>query len=472
MSIVLATAPDEDSPWNQASFPPLGLLYIASGVKKALGIDAVIADTYAEGLTADEAVASILARSPEIVGITFTSSNVKETCDLLAALKQANPNIVTACGGIHATIFDELLLKEVPHLDFVLRGEGDFSFAELCGRLQSGRDFAGVPGLSYRSNGEIVRGVPQQIEDLDDIPIPDRRLLKPGLYGTQWYGFKLPDLGGLVTTAFSSRGCPFACTFCSMVHFCGGKYRARSAKNVFEELRQVREEGYELVIFFDDNLTADRTRVHELCERVIDAKLGLRFGFAGTLHALPEATLRLMQRAGFDLVFIGAESGSNKVLSYYKKPARRQNVAAGIERAKKAHMFTIASFIAGAPVETDEDFQETLNFVREVRPNYCDINPLMVHPGSSLWEDLGGSGPDTIEDSVSKAIWRVTDRVQKSLVQKRMREFKQTFSETADFKRSGELLGFLIYNKTVRRFVWLAMKNFRLIRQISHTGVR
>lgn len=299
----------------------------------------------------------------------MTSGNVPGAAELLIRVKTGKPAIVTVAGGIHPTLFDELMLREIPQLDYGLRGEADFSFPELCKRLADSKDLRDLPGLSYRTDGNIVSGEPQRIEEVDTIPPIDRGLLKKSLYGTQWYGWKLPEAAGRFTTAFTSRGCPFHCTFCSLVKLSGRRFGPRTADNVFEELRVIAEQGFEFVIFFDDNFTANQARVHELCEMLISHPLGLRFAFAGTLHLLSQSTLNLMHRAWFDFVFVGAESGSERVLASFDKPTRPAAVASGIRRAKKAHMVVVASFIAGAPLETDADFQETLDLDRKLSPS-------------------------------------------------------------------------------------------------------
>ena len=209
----------------------------------------------------------------------MTSGNVPEAAELLIGVKTAKPATVTVAGGIHPTLFDELMLREIPQLDYVLRGEADFSFPELCKRLASSKDLRDLPGLSYRTDGDIVSGEPQRIEEVDTIPQIDRGLLKKSLYSTQWYGWKLPEAAGRFTTAFTSRGCPFHCTFCSLVKLCGRRFRPRTADNVFEELRVIAEQGLKFVIFFDDNFTANQARVHELCEMLIShpTRPALRF---------------------------------------------------------------------------------------------------------------------------------------------------------------------------------------------------
>jgi anaerobic magnesium-protoporphyrin IX monomethyl ester cyclase len=473
MNIVLSTAPDENSrSWNEASFAPLGLLYVAAGVSNLADANVKILDVYAEGLNSKQSVERILSCSPDILGITVTSENLKESTEVLTGVKAARPSVVTIFGGIHPTLFDELLLREIPYLDFILRGEADFSFPEFCGRLLQGQDIAGLPGLSYRFENKIVRGDHQLIDDLDAIPIPDRSLLQRSLYGNQWYGVRLPGIGNRVTTAFSSRGCPFHCSFCAMTHFCKGRFRARSALNVFEELQRIAKEGFEFVVFWDDNFTANSARVHELCEMLIQSNLGLHFGFAGSLHLLPEPTLRLMQRAGFDLAFLGVESGSDAVLAAYDKPVRRENLAEAVSGAKQAHMFIVASFIAGASQETEQDFEATLDFVRQTRPHYSEITPLMVHPGSHLWDKINGPQmPPTLESSASRPIWRFPGQLDKEIIERRLKEFRKVFLETytngfrSKAKRLAEFIALLIHNRSIRHVLKAFIKDFNLIRQ-------
>ncbi len=464
MKIALATAPRVDEPWNSGSFPPLGLLYVAGGLKDLPGVEVKVLDTYGEGLDIDRSVERVLAVSPDVVGLTVTSGNVQDSRLLMEKLKAARPEVVIAAGGIHPTLFDRLLLRQVPELDFCLRGEGDVSFGALCARLLKGEDVAGIPGLSYRSNGEVVRGEPQVIDDLDSLPFPDRSLLEYEGYGSQWYGFKLPDLPP-TTTAFSSRGCPFNCSFCADTKICGGRFRARSAENVVQELLLLFQQGYKFVIYFDDNLVFNVPRLNKLCELILENKIEMRLACAGTVHMLPQSTLDLMHKAGFDLIFIGVESGSDAQLKRFGKPASRNGIAAGIQRAKKAHIFTLASFVNGAPGETDSDFQATLDFLKEVRPHLAETNSLMVYPGSRLWEDLNGPDePESLEASFGRSIWRFPGQMSREKVKSREMAFRKAFARTAyDWHRFFDFFDMVIHNFSMRHVVKSILKNPKLL---------
>ena len=464
MNVVLATAPHSDSPWNRESFPPLGLLYVAGGLRHHAGITVHVVDAYGESLDVEQAAERLLALSPDIIGLTVTSRNVEDAQQLIAACKAARPQSAIVAGGIHPTLFDRLLLKEIPELDFCIRGEGEESFAALCRRLTKGKDVAGLPGLSYRSRGDVVRGQPQRVEDLDSLPFPDRALLTHQEYGRQWYGYELPDLPKM-TTAFSSRGCPYQCTFCADTRICGSKLRVRSANNVFEELQELSHEGYKFVIFFDDNLVFDVPRLNRLCRLIIEGRLDMRFACAGTVHNLPQSTLDLMHEAGFDVFFVGVESGSDSQLRRYRKPASRKAMAAGIVRAKKAHIAVLASFINGAPGETERDFQDTLDLVREVNPTVANIGPLMVHPGSSLWEELNGAEePKELAQTFSRPIWRYPGQIDTSTVRQRARAFQEAFGRTFwAWCRVYEFLDLLLHNPSWRMVLRAVLKNHSIV---------
>jgi radical SAM superfamily enzyme YgiQ (UPF0313 family) len=143
-------------------------------------------------------------------------------------VKTQKRDTLTIMGSYHPTMFDDLMLKEVPQLDMVLRGEADRSLPELCLRLLHGQSVTESSGLSYRSNGQIVRGIPQQIDDLDSLPFPDRGAMDFAGYFYQFGGFYLPKIP-LAANVASSRSCPFKCTFCPKM-FPEWRYRIRSGR--------------------------------------------------------------------------------------------------------------------------------------------------------------------------------------------------------------------------------------------------
>ena len=192
MQIVLATPPADGDTWGIGSFPTLGLAYLASSVTSIPGMNVTVVDGLAEGLDLAEATERVLSVNPDMLGVTVTSMTIERGLKLIKSVKECRPDVVTIVGGHHATVFDSLLLNEVRELDFVLRGEGEESFPELCARLTRSEDVSGVKGLSYRADGKVIRGVPQAVSDLDSIAFPDREVFTYKGYGTQWGGLFHP----------------------------------------------------------------------------------------------------------------------------------------------------------------------------------------------------------------------------------------------------------------------------------------
>jgi anaerobic magnesium-protoporphyrin IX monomethyl ester cyclase len=473
MKVVLATPPSEGDTWGIGSFPTLGLLYLAGSVRDLPDVQVTVVDPYAEGLDSVQAARRILSYSPDMFGVTVNSQNIRRAWRLISRIKAERPDVLTIFGGHHATLFDRLVLREISELDLILRGEAEESFRELCRRLLRSEDIASVPGLSYRSGGEPVSGTPQMIEDMDSVPFPDRDTLEYRGYFTRYAGFRLPKVP-MAATMITSRGCPYACTFCSKTPPMSNRWRPRSARNVLKELLQLSEEGYQLVLFVDENFTRNIARVDELSRLILEHRLQekMRLGFQGSLHDVPQETLDVLHEAGFDFVFVGVESGSEAQLSRYRKPVDRNGLAEGVRRAKKAHMVVVTSFITGAPGETEEDLRASREFVLQVRPHAADSGPLIIDPGTPLWEEMMGPGePKTLDDSLSRPIYEFSDQPEKQTIDERIVEFRRAFSKSwLHWRRGFDFYDLLRYNPSVRYVLKMFVKDPAVLLQFFKRG--
>ena len=460
MKIVLVSSPDLQTNFG-GPFAPLGLLYLAGSVRKIPEVDVVVIDAYSEGLSVDQSLERILALTPDILGISPTSETFEGAWGILKSLKKVRPDVLTILGGFYATIFDRLLLREIPELDMVLRGECEHSFPEFCRHLLFGKDLAGVPGLSFRASGDIVSGEPQRVENLDSIPFPDRSVVDRHEKAFEWAGYRIPEFPP-IAAMISSRGCPFQCNFCTLTPRFARGWRARSAENVLDELLDLKREGYKFVLFVDNNFTVDLSRVHRLSKMIIDQNLHktMRYFTQGTLEHVPDSTLQLMHKAGFDGMYVGVESGSDAQLKRFNKATTGNKMAEGILRAKKAHMFVVSSFIIGGKEETDEDRKNTYEFVKKVKPLVCEIGWLRVHPGTPLWEQMvGPDEPDSVENSLTKTIDRFPDQPDEDTLDDRRRAFESVFGSTfGRGRRLREAISLILHNPTARWFVGLCLR--------------
>ena len=463
MNIVLATSPSEEDKHGVRSMAPLSLGYLAAGVKQRLKVTIRIVDAYGEGLTVDQATERVLALSPDLVGVSSTSFCFPSGIRLVSRVKAEKPDVVTVMGGYHPTMFDSLLLKDIPALDLVIRGEGDESFPELCRRLLRSESLVGLPGLSYRSNGQVVRGIPQQIEDLDAIPFPARELFDYDGYFHQFGGFPIPEIPRTANVA-SSRGCPYHCTFCPKL-FPQWRYRMRSAENVFQEILELHRAGFKMAFFQDENFSYDIPRVEKICRLILEHNLKMRFAFQGTIHHLPESVFQLMHRTGFDLLFVGVESGSDAQLRRYGKPATSKGLAEGIRRAKRAHMVVIGFFIYGGPGETAQDFEATEKFIQETRPHICGGSALSIQPQAILWDKLiGDAEPESLQDSSPRQMYTIPGQHTNDVIRHRRRGLKRAFNKSwRNWRRLIDILDLLKFNRSFRRVVKPSLKDIKAI---------
>jgi anaerobic magnesium-protoporphyrin IX monomethyl ester cyclase len=470
MNIVLGTSPAVGDRHGVRSLPPLSIGYIAASVRDLSDVTVKVVDAYGEGLGAEEAMERVLALSPDVLALSTTNCCFSDGLELLKSLKKVKPHLVTVMGGYHPTAYDHLLLKEAPEVDFCVRGEGDHSFRELCERLLQAKPVDGVTGVSYRSNGEVVRGVPCQIEDLDGLPFPDRAVLDYDSYYQQFGGFVLPDILPTANVV-SSRGCPHNCTFCSKL-MPGWKYRMRSAENILAEILELRSQGVKWVFFQDENFSHDIPRLEKLCGLILENNLDMRFMFQGTIHHLSDSTFQLMHRAGFDFLLVGIESGSDAQLKRFKKPANSKLLGAAVRRAKKAHMVVFGFFVHGGPGETDEDFRDTIRFIREVRPHGCGGEGIWLHSGSPLWEQLvGKSATDTLNATEPKALCQLPGQTDKESVERRIKEFQRALAKSwMHWTRLFELIDLFIHNAAFRYAVLRLIWNLHFWAQLAKGG--
>lgn len=470
MNIVLTTAPSEHDKHGMKSLPPLSIGYIAGAVKQLPDTNVRIVDAYGEGLDLNTSVERVLALSPDIMGISATNVCFEDAISLVKRIKQAKPDVVTVMGGYHPTSHDDLLLKEVREVDLVIRGEGDESFRQLCERLQHSQPIAGLPGLSYRTNGTVVRGVPLQVEDLDALPFPDRDALDFEGYYTQFGGFQMPEHAPTANMV-SSRGCPYHCVFCSKL-MPNWSYRIRSAENLYKEILELRAQGIKWIFFQDENFSHDIPRLEKFCRLILEKDLGIRFMFQGTIHHLPEPVFQLMHEAGFDFLLVGIESGSDDQLRRFDKPARSKNLAAAVQRAKKAHIMVFGFFVHGGPGETDEDFAQTVKFVREVRPHAVGGEGLWVHYGSPLWDRLvGNNARDSLEATKPRALHKFPGQPDRKTLERRIGEFQKALAKSwLHWTRVLEIVDLLRHNGVFRYIALRLLRDVRVAFQLFRGG--
>ena len=270
--------------------PPLGILYIATYLKKYSKHDISIIDAQVEKLGYDQSFKERIKKiNPDIVGVTvmtFTLIDVIKTINLIKEVgRSLNKRINIAVGGPHPTIFPEETVN-LPNIDFVITGEGEIPFLKLIEALNNKSNLKQIKGLVYKENEKIINnGQADYIENLDSLPFPDRTLIPIKKYNS------ILAADRIVTTMFTSRGCPYKCLFCDRPHL-GKRFRARSAKNVVDEMEICKKLGIDEILIYDDTFTVDRQRVLDICDEIIKRNLEIIWDIRARVNTIDEELLK------------------------------------------------------------------------------------------------------------------------------------------------------------------------------------
>jgi len=315
----------------------------------------------------------------DLVGISTITSSAPRAYAIADKARAMGRTVLM--GGPHVTFLAEEALE---HADFVFRGEGERPLTAFVEAWESGLDPTGTPNLSFRAlDGRNVHNPPLPMErDLDRIPYPDLSLLKPDPRRRK---FQPP------IPVQTSRGCPFACSFCSVTGMFGKKYRFRSTENVIEELRRYDRDNH-AVFFYDDNFAADRDRTKELLEAMI--REGFKFEWTTQVRAdLARDTelVGLMKEAGCHTVYIGFESVNPRSLDGMKK---KQTVADLVRAARvlRRHKINIhGMFVLGFDEDDWPSVKETVRFAKRSRLSTTQFLILTPLPGSEFYEKMAAA---------------------------------------------------------------------------------
>jgi len=361
---------------------PMGLFYLAAFAEKY----------YPEKLefTLQTRIDFVPDPQADLLAVSSMTRGYPKALELARQTKEACPHLPIIIGGCHISALPHTL-PEV--FDLAVLGEGEETFLELLqifaakGSFKP-EDLAGVKGIAYHQDGKVVINPARPLIDpLDKIPIPKRDL---------W------DISERVKWISSSRGCPFNCIFCALAQT---RHRRFSAPRVMEEIMAVKQQyNPDLIVFQDDLFMLNKTRIEEIIKMMKQEGLKKDTCFGVTLRAdlVDEETVHLLQEMNAKMVYMGIESGSEKILNYLKSGnLKLAQVEKALDLLTQGGIKVEGSFILGAPDETREDLLETYNFIfnhyKAGKLTFASINFLTPFPGGKLWkyaEDLGKVSED------------------------------------------------------------------------------
>lgn len=371
-----------------------------------------VVDANAERMGWDEFSRLIDEYQPKYYLTQVTAPTLEN--DMYGCFLAKSRGVTTIAFGTHVTPIPRESMRPYPSLDYVLVGEPDLTIRDLLDHLE-GRidersemienlfakhdpvyepalgadgkvDLHKIKGLAWRKNGQIEINFPRPfISDLDDMPIPTHELLPLEKY-------RMPMIKGPFTFIVTSRGCPAGCTYCIKHVSYQYSARLRSPELIMEELWKLKNLGLNTIHMYADLFTVNREQVVDLCKRMIDEKINLRWMCNSRVDFVDEEMLDLMGKAGCWLISWGIESGNEQILKHAHKGANPDKAERALRWAKKAGIKNWGYFIIGLPGETEETIRQTIDFSKKLPLDIALFHVAAPYPGTPFFFEVVENG--------------------------------------------------------------------------------
>jgi radical SAM superfamily enzyme YgiQ (UPF0313 family) len=365
--------------------PPLGLLYLAGYLEKHAHHDITIIDAQVERLDYSALESRIASVSPDAVGLTVMTMTLIDLMKTIEIVKKINSNTRIVLGGPHVHLFPEETIN-LKNVDYLVLGEGEEAFRDLLDNIDENARLREIHGLVFKDKGTVIHtGIRPSIKELDDLPFPARHLVPYKQYTS------LLSKGDVATTMFTSRGCPYKCSFCDRPHL-GKTFRARSADNVVDELEECTNMGIREFLVYDDTFTVNKKRVIDICNEIVKRGLDIGWDIRTRVDTISEEILEHLKKAGCQGIHYGVEAGTEKILNVLNKGITIQKVKEVFNLTRKYKIPILAYFMIGNPAETREDINTTFKVMKSLNPDYVHMTILTPFPGTKIYLDGLKSG--------------------------------------------------------------------------------
>lgn len=391
---------------------PLSLLYAAIGVVKA-GYEVVLFDQRLHGEDWPERLAALLTPDTLAVGISVMSGTpIRHAIAIGRHVKAVAPHIKVVWGGPHATFYPRTILEDEWSCDYVVSGYASVSFHQMVEKLVAGAEPEGVPGISWRDTSGALRctaGNDRAFEIVDYRDIPYHLIPDYAPYGQL-------DNGAIIFSMYSAVGCPYQCSFCSSpaqyANIDGKKWVPLPAATVVDHIEHVnRLYGANYIYIIDDDsfprLKHVESIIDEIGRRNLPVKLGFRGARINEIKNMSDEFLSKLASSGTDIIHIGAESGSDRILALLNKNCTADDIIyCNRKLARHPEIKAAYNFIMGTPSETLEELKATRDLMLQLvqdHPNCIIFQPNTFRPlpGTALYEvaqrEWGYTMPSTLQ---------------------------------------------------------------------------
>ena len=362
--------------------PPIDLMVIAGYLRK-LGHSVAIEDANVHQHDIAAVRERIGKEQPDMVVVNTSTPTIVNDLKVCGEAKSVVPGVITAAIGVHVMALPEEALETEPGLDLAVTGEPELPIAEF---IEAGGRADNVKGLAWRDGEKIkVNEDVEKVKDLDLFGIPAHDLVPLHLYHD-------PAMRrSPMTTTLMSRGCKYACSFCSMNFY--SSFRLRSVESVCEELDWlVNDLGVREIKFYDSLFSGNHEWVQKFCERLITKGPKLSWYCSVRADELNADIVKLMRRAGCHTMHMGIESASQEILKNVNKKLDPSEVEMGVKWTHNAGIRVLGHFIFGMPGETKQTVRETIDFAKRLKIDIASFNMGVPHPGTPFHDYLMENG--------------------------------------------------------------------------------
>lgn len=388
-------------------YAPLGLLYI-SGYLKQQNIKNYLFD--ATFSNQEKQLDFIAQKKPKVVALYVNLMTKINVIKLIKILKtDANygfPKLVL--GGPDVTYNLENYLKAGAH--YIVIGEGEQTMTELYTAISENKSITSVNGIAYLEKNNVIKTAPRtKIKDLSTLPLPNREAINISEYLKTWKTHH----GKSSMTISTQRGCPYTCKWCSTAVY-GQSYRRRPANLVVAEMAMLQKQyNPDSIWFVDDVFTVSHKWIKSFAQETEKQKVKIPFECITRAERLNTEILQLLKKAGCFRIWIGAESGSQKIIDKMDRRVDINRVKEAIIEANTMGIETGTFIMLGYPDETLEDINKTINYLKDANPSHYTITIAYPIKGTALYTEIE-------KEIIFKPNWETTTD--------RQIDFKRTYS--------------------------------------------
>jgi len=367
------------------AMPPISIAYVAAALEQA-NIPVACYDDFIHGGSLTEFEEFVRQEKPDIIGFSSVTPTAPGVTKLSRFCRERFPDLTLIQGGVHATVFSEMLLSN-GETDVIIHNEGEVTTVKLVEALANGKDLSTVKGISYLDDGMVCKTEPQpMIEDLDTIPFPAWHLLEWERYRL----FNFARVASPATLVLGSRGCPYRCNFCSLTVM-GHTRRKRSIGNLVDECEYMWDRyGFKQMAYVDPIFPISKKEAVAFRDEVV--KRGLQKHQVWTTETrvdlMCRETVDAMYESGCRRVMFGFETGDQETLKAIRKDFDLQQAYNAVRLCKQVGMEVIGFFIVGSPGETERSINMTIDFSCDLGIEFAKYTCYVPYPGTEVYYDF------------------------------------------------------------------------------------